>query len=247
MQERHQFLHLPQEITVVPAELLTATQVGRLLDVDTSTVYRMAGDGRLPAVRVGRQWRFPAERIAQMLETGVPGTAAVPPPATNGHRPATVAPDLLATVLELVAESLGVMMVVTDMHGRPLTRVANPCRWFADHGQEPEVVAECVEEWRDMARELDLVPRFRMGRHGFLCARTFVRQGTELVWMVLAGGIAPDGDDRPADGLFHLDDESQDHVLAMLPRVAASLASLTDPAAAPLPSPNLPATSRAVE
>jgi excisionase family DNA binding protein len=35
--------------------MLTAQQVQDLLDVDASTIYRMAGDGRLPAVRIGRQ------------------------------------------------------------------------------------------------------------------------------------------------------------------------------------------------
>lgn len=92
------------------AELLTAAQVGRLLGVDTSTVYRMAGDGRLPAVRVGRQWRFPADRITQFLQVGTPTTAG---PATPPAVPA-VATETLTSVVDLVADSLGVMMVVTD-------------------------------------------------------------------------------------------------------------------------------------
>lgn len=49
------------------SEMLTAQQVQDLLDIDASTVYRMAGDGRLPAVRIGRQWRFPAEAIEKLL------------------------------------------------------------------------------------------------------------------------------------------------------------------------------------
>lgn len=47
--------------------LLSAQQVQDLLHVDRSTVYRMAEDGRLPAIKVGRQWRFPAARIDALL------------------------------------------------------------------------------------------------------------------------------------------------------------------------------------
>ena len=54
--------------------LLTAQQVQQMLEVDRSTIYRMAEDGRLPAIKVGRQWRFPAESIAELLtrRAGVP-------------------------------------------------------------------------------------------------------------------------------------------------------------------------------
>ncbi len=37
---------------------LTTEQVVDYLQVDVRTVYRLIRDGRLPAVRVGRQWRF---------------------------------------------------------------------------------------------------------------------------------------------------------------------------------------------
>ena len=43
--------------------LISAKDVQELLQVDRSTVYRMAEDGRLPAIKVGRQWRFEAEAI----------------------------------------------------------------------------------------------------------------------------------------------------------------------------------------
>jgi hypothetical protein len=137
----------------------------------------------------------------------------------------------MSTVIDLVAESLGVMMVVTDMTGHPVTHLANPCPWFADHAEDEQVVAECVEEWRELADDLDFEHRFRLGRHGFLCARTFVRCGTELVGMVLVGGVAVD-DGAPGcrpgdDGLFHLDDVARARVLAMLPQVASALSRLS--------------------
>jgi excisionase family DNA binding protein len=77
--------------------MLTAQQVQDLLDVDASTVYRMAGDGRLPAVRIGRQWRFPAEAIERLLVpvdvTARPPAAATAPDAPlHAVRPAPTAP-----------------------------------------------------------------------------------------------------------------------------------------------------------
>ncbi|MCU0263881.1 MAG: helix-turn-helix domain-containing protein, partial [Candidatus Nanopelagicales bacterium] len=59
--------------------LLTALEVQELLHIDRSTVYRMAEDGRLPAIRVGRSWRFPADRIEALLDAG---HTEVPTPRT---------------------------------------------------------------------------------------------------------------------------------------------------------------------
>lgn len=197
--------------------LLSARNVQELLDVDVSTIYRMAADGRLPAVRVGRQWRFPADAIEQLL------TAADVPATERVSR--AVPPTLATELLEIVAEPLGVMMVVTDLGGRPITPVVNPCPWFADRADDPEVVEVCAAEWRDLAEEIHLVPRLRASALGFLCARSLVRSGNELVGMVLAGGVAPEGEDAP--GLYHLDDAGRGQVLETLPKVAAYLSRLT--------------------
>ena len=59
---------------------LTAQEMQELISVDRSTVYRMAEDGRLPSVKVDRQWRFPADRMAEQLGTAAP--AGLPEEAT---------------------------------------------------------------------------------------------------------------------------------------------------------------------
>ena len=61
-------------------DMLTAREVQDLLQVDRSTIYRMAEDGRLPAVKVGKQWRFPPEEINKRFQIEI--TA---PAAQNGH------------------------------------------------------------------------------------------------------------------------------------------------------------------
>jgi excisionase family DNA binding protein len=203
--------------------LLTAVQVGDLLGIDQSTVYRMAADGRLPAVKVGRQWRFPAGVVQDLLGGSREG------PSSGAARSRGDLPDVGAAVAAttVAAELLGVMMVVTDMQGLPLTPVANQCPRFARLADDPDAIQACATEWRMLADELDLRPRFRPGALGFECARAHIRTADRLVGMVLAGGLAPAGDDDP--DLYHLDAEARAAVLAALPRVAAALSTTGAP------------------
>jgi hypothetical protein len=105
------------------------------------------------------------------------------------------------------------------MDGRPLTVAANPCRRFI--GADAEALAACAREWKNFADEFDVTPRFRIGPLGFECARAYVRVGSQLVAMVLAGGIAAPGD--TSDDLHVLDVRHRAHVLDALPRIAAAL------------------------
>lgn len=193
--------------------LLTAQQVQSMFGVDRSTVYRMAEDGRLPALKIGRQWRFRPEEIERVLGAGS-GTGG------SDSLPAEL-PDSASAVVEVAAELLGVMMVATDMKGQPLTGIANPPPWFSARAEDPASIAVCVAEWKVLADEPDFEPRFHIGQLGFQCARAYIRSGTSLVGMVLAGGIAPPGSDD--DDLYHLDPAQLSRVLAALPKIAASL------------------------
>jgi excisionase family DNA binding protein len=195
-------------------ELLTASELQHLFDLDRSTIYRMAGDGRLPAVKIGRQWRFPADAIRRLLTP-----AEAPQPAATA-----LAGESATRVVEMVAEALGVMMVITDLDGRPITPVMNPCSRFLALQDDPEAVVRCAQEWREMAITSDPRPQFRAGAFGFLCARSFIRFDGQPEAMVLAGGVAPEGD--ISDDLFVLSDEQRRRVVSTLPRVAAILARL---------------------
>ena len=204
--------------------LLTARQVQTMFGVDRSTVYRMAEDGRLPALKIGRQWRFRPEEIERLLSAN-PGTALVNDPAgALVNDPAAALPALPASVsavVEVAADLLGVMMIAADMQGRPLTGVANPSPWFEARAEDPTSVADCVADWKVLADEPDFEPQFHTGALGFQCARAYIRSGTSLVGMVLAGGVAPPGNDSP--DLYHLDAVQRSRVLAALPKVAAAL------------------------
>jgi excisionase family DNA binding protein len=210
------------------AGLLSADDVESLLGIDKSTVYRMAQDGRLPAIKVGRQWRFPSEPIRALL-SGAGVTLPLAPSIPRASEASSLVPtdaERVQPIIDLAAELLGVMMVVTDMEGNPMSQVANACPWFAERQDDPAVLDACIEDWRAFAGELAFAPAFREGPHGFECARALVREGNQLVGMVLAGGVAPgvsDGSPDVSDGLYHLTAADRALLLAALPRVAATI------------------------
>lgn len=179
--------------------LLTTKQVQDLFQVDRSTIYRMAEDGRLPAVKVGRQWRFPSEHV-ELLLGGVGGddhTASVTPlPSAPIATPvvleAVLPADTAQAVADLAADLFGVMAVVTDMVGHPLTTVANPCGYFSAIYDSVEAPDRCSRGWRKLGEESHLEPQFVTSHLGFLCARSFIRSGSSLAGMVIVGGVATD-------------------------------------------------------
>lgn len=175
---------------------LTTQDVQELLHVDKSTVYRMAEDGRLPGVKVGRQWRFPADRIADRLgidagegtlKRGTVETPTAPPV----HLTDLLDIDAIETIAELLADLYGVMAVVTDMDGNPLTPVVNPCDFYSVIAEQPASAELCVTEWRSFAKRTEMTPRFTPSHLGFLCTRTFARVEHRPVGMLLIGGITP--------------------------------------------------------
>jgi excisionase family DNA binding protein len=180
------------------SELLTTHQLQELIRVDRSTIYRMAEDGRLPAVKVGRQWRFPADAIATRFGLIADDRRTTGPRnGTNGSDSEPTLAELvdrrtLQSVADLAGELLGTMAVITDMSGVALTEVANPCGLYTRISNVPSALSRCVEGWASLGTEPDLDARLRTSHLGFLCARTFVRLGDRLLGMVIAGGIRPD-------------------------------------------------------
>lgn len=205
---RRHTVHSVQQMTITSRRLLTARQVQELLGIDRSTVYRMAGDGRLAAIRVGKQLRFPADQITDLLAGSDPAA-----------EPALIDPVAARAAIRVAADLLGVSMVVTDMSGEPITEIANPCDWFKDTEDREEKLRACFAEWQQMAHDNNLSPRFRQGSVGFECARAFIRVGSSLVGMVVAGGIAPP--ESTSSDFHRLTAADRERVLTSLPVVAA--------------------------
>jgi excisionase family DNA binding protein len=241
-------------------EMLTAKDVQELLQVDRSTVYRMAEAGRLPAIKVGKQWRFPAAQIEDWVtnQMGMPAAAAaVTPPHTrpkvqnNGDLGlvALLPLQCVQLIQDSHADLLGVMLLITDMQGVPITQPSRPCGLFAAVNKEPDAVQRCISSWHDLGQDLTIEPAFHTSHLGLLCARGLIRVGTELKGMVVAGCVAPD-EWPPAEEklqqtaeafgvapsllksrlheVFHLDEEQKQIVLSSLQRVANIVAHIVN-------------------
>lgn len=182
-------------------DMLTAKDIQDLLQVDRSTVYRMAERQQIPAFKVGRQWRFPSDQVEQWLKGQAPTTTPAPtPPTPAPSLPSVPTGDDLADLLPLdcvqliqdtFATTLEVMLVITDMEGEPITEFSNPCGLFEAISQTPEAVKKCIDSWHDLAVRIDLEPKLTPSHLGLLCARGLIRVGAELKGMVVVGGIAP--------------------------------------------------------
>ncbi len=232
-------------------ELLTSKDMQTLLHVDRSTIYRMAEDGRLPAIKVGKQWRFPKHQVDNWLQIqSAPATNSLPQPPIEPIQNAldSLLPlDCVQLILDTFADSLGIMLVVTDMDGNPVTDVSHPCGLFTAISEVPNAIRKCVDNWRDMAATINLEPKFTSSHLGLLCARGMIRVGPELKGMVFIGGIAPknwppspeqvqimaaefgvDADMLAAHltEVFYLDETEQDKILSFVQRIANVVAHI---------------------
>ena len=52
----------------MPGDILTLEQVAELLQVNRRTIYRLVREGKIPAFKVGKQWRFKKEAIDKWTE-----------------------------------------------------------------------------------------------------------------------------------------------------------------------------------
>jgi len=90
---------------MIDESFLTTEEVLEYLQVNLRTVYRLIKAGKIPAVRVGRQWRFRKRDIDAWLESQRPrgGARASSPaparqPAAGGGRPRVLVVDDEATI-----------------------------------------------------------------------------------------------------------------------------------------------------
>lgn len=185
------------------ADMLTAKEMQELLQVDRSTIYRMAEAGRLPAVKIGKQWRFPGDLVHSWLSQQAATTSLHPQPATGQANHTGISSLLPLSCVQHIqdtfAEALGVMLVTTDMAGNPVTEISHPCGLFKAISEKPDAVRKCIESWHTMANAIDMEPKWMVSHLGLLCARGLIRVGTELKGMVVMGCVAPDNWPPPPD------------------------------------------------
>jgi excisionase family DNA binding protein len=185
--------------------LLTTQQVQALLQVDRTTIYRMVESGRLPAVRVGKQWRFPQIEIERWLQAHavapgpVPRASGPPAPATAADSARSLRDVLPLTCCQLIldafADALGAFLAVTDMAGAPQLDISHAGGAYAALARDPNALARLVPVWRALAESPVMEPRF-VAADGFLFARGLIRVGPALRGTVVIGHIDP----APGDG-----------------------------------------------
>jgi excisionase family DNA binding protein len=108
---------------MIDESFLTTEEVLDYLQVNLRTVYRLIKAGKIPAVRVGRQWRFRKRDIDAWLESQRPrgggrvGTqpAARPSPAAAGGRPRVLVVDDEAAIRDLLSKTLALAEYDVDM------------------------------------------------------------------------------------------------------------------------------------
>jgi excisionase family DNA binding protein len=102
---------------------LTTEEVLEYLQVNLRTVYRLIKAGRIPAVRVGRQWRFRKRDIDAWLESQRPRatrSAATTPvtrvsPGAQGGRPRVLVVDDEASIRDLLSKTLALAEYDVDL------------------------------------------------------------------------------------------------------------------------------------
>ena len=102
---------------------LTTEEVLEYLQVNLRTVYRLIKAGKIPAVRVGRQWRFRKRDIDAWLETQRPrgsrsaqsSSAPRQSPAATGARPRVLVVDDEATIRDLLSKTLALAEYDVDV------------------------------------------------------------------------------------------------------------------------------------
>jgi excisionase family DNA binding protein len=100
---------------------LTTEEVLEYLQVNLRTVYRLIKAGKIPAVRVGRQWRFRKRDIDAWLESQRPrqsraGVAAPRAPvAAAGSRPRVLVVDDESAIRDLLSKTLALAEYDVDL------------------------------------------------------------------------------------------------------------------------------------
>src|SRR5436189_2584918 len=107
---------------MIDESFLTTEEVLEYLQVNLRTVYRLIKAGKIPAVRVGRQWRFRKRDIDAWLESqrARGGARAAAPAATRqppaaGSRPRVLVVDDEATIRDLLSKTLALAEYDVDM------------------------------------------------------------------------------------------------------------------------------------
>lgn len=187
-------------------DLLTTKQLMDLLQLDRTTIYRMLNDGRLPAVRVGGQWRFPRQQIDTWFTEQKPSAPVAPkvvvtPSALSDSEILPV--SCLQPIQEVFAQTSDVGAVTTDLDGNPIVPVSNSCAFCNLILATEPGRAKCQASWRKLAHQTERRPRLERCHAGLTYARGRVIVQNDFVAMFFVGQFLVD-DRKSFDAATHL-------------------------------------------
>ena len=110
-----------------PEIFLTTEEVLEYLQVNLRTVYRLIKAGKIPAVRVGRQWRFKREDLDAWLESqrtrrrGAAAASAEAPAEPRPEHPRVLVVDDEASIRELLTRTLALTEYEVEAVGEART------------------------------------------------------------------------------------------------------------------------------
>ena len=111
---------------MIDETFLTTEEVLEYLQVNLRTVYRLIKAGKIPAVRVGRQWRFRKRDIDAWLDSqrprggsraaaSAPATTPAARPAAGNARPRVLVVDDEASIRDLLSKTLALAEYDVDV------------------------------------------------------------------------------------------------------------------------------------
>lgn len=165
-------------------DLLTSRELQALLCVDRKTIYRMLHDKRLPAVRVGGQWRFSRQSIEKWLSE----PSDVQPANDFQNLPApleTLPLDCFRSVQDVFADALDVGVVTTNLEGEVLVAPNNACAFCKLILESQEGRRRCAMTWTGL-RDGSQAVRVTQCHAGLECARGRIDVDGNYLGMVFA-------------------------------------------------------------
>lgn len=183
--------------------LLTTHELQEFLRLDRITIYRMVQAGRIPAMKVGGQWRFSKPAIEEWLrsqrpEQSLPAPGPVAPSEAlaiaarplEGLRVADlVAPACLEIIQGSFSEALGVGVGIADLEGEPLVPFCN-ARAFCIYGWTSSRFRQrCQDSWAAEANDAESTPEARTCHAGIQYVSVPVRVHSHCLGVVLAGQV----------------------------------------------------------
>jgi excisionase family DNA binding protein len=107
---------------MIDESFLTTEEVLEYLQVNLRTVYRLIKAGKIPAIRVGRQWRFRKRDIDAWLESqrprggrNVPASTPTRSVSAAGGRPRVLVVDDEASIRDLLSKTLALAEYDVDL------------------------------------------------------------------------------------------------------------------------------------